>query len=712
MSVNHILNTALTGLRASQAGMRTTSANISNVNTPGYAREQLSLTSRSLDGIGAGVDVLGVRRITDAFLVAASLSSSARAGGSAAVYELLDRVQSFFGDPSSGATMFSSLNEMFAGFAEVAADPSSPVRRAASISDMRSSFAEYDRVANEIQAVRGEADARISHVVDRINDLLQDVGDLNTQIARSYHVGESSGAENALSQVLDELSGLIDIRVIRQNSGALEVRTTDGVLLAGNTVATLSYSSIGIASPGDTHPAITIQSGVAPAQTFESHVRSGELRGLLDVRDRELPAIAAILGEFAGKTADALNRAHSTATAYPPVQIMTGRDTGLRGADAVGFTGSTTLTVLGADGTLAHRVDIDFDAGTIAVDGGGPAAYGATLIALEGALNAVFVGFGAGGSVNIAPGGVFEFDAGAGFGLAFVEGTPPSSRGGRGFAHFFGLNDVATSARPLFFETGFTAADGHGFAGGGAFTLRLESSSGATLREATITMTAGETFGDVLADLNDPVAGLGAFGTWSLDGDGELHFAPAAGFTGSSMKVLSDTTARGASSHTFTDLFGVGDGVRSARAFNLAVRADIDADPSRLALGKVDLAGVAIGDIVTGSGDGAGGSALRAAGSTGLAFDAAGGFPSMSSTLLDYAGRVAGEVGRRAGVAERQWNSAEALRSEAAERRASVEGVNLEEELVSLTTFQQSFNAASRLIQAAKEMSDTLMQMI
>jgi len=84
----------------------------------------------------------------------------------------------------------------------------------------------------------------------------------------------------------------------------------------------------------------------------------------------------------------------------------------------------------------------------------------------------------------------------------------------------------------------------------------------------------------------------------------------------------------------------------------------------------------------------------------------------MTSTLLDYAGRVAGDAGRRANTAAREQVSAVALRTEADQRRGSVEGVNLEEELVKLTTFQQSFNAASRLIQAAKEMSDVLIRMI
>jgi flagellar hook-associated protein 1 FlgK len=50
----------------------------------------------------------------------------------------------------------------------------------------------------------------------------------------------------------------------------------------------------------------------------------------------------------------------------------------------------------------------------------------------------------------------------------------------------------------------------------------------------------------------------------------------------------------------------------------------------------------------------------------------------------------------------------EALLKEAKDRRASFEGVNLDEELINLTTYQQAFNASARLIQATKDMFDVL----
>ena len=45
-------------------------------------------------------------------------------------------------------------------------------------------------------------------------------------------------------------------------------------------------------------------------------------------------------------------------------------------------------------------------------------------------------------------------------------------------------------------------------------------------------------------------------------------------------------------------------------------------------------------------------------------------------------------------------------------RRSSAEGVNLDQELISMTTYQQAFNAAARLVQASKDMYDVLIQMV
>ena len=64
MSLNEILGTAVSGLAASQAGLRSVSNNIANVNTPGYAREKTAITSNAYGGVSIGEPT----RVADRFL--------------------------------------------------------------------------------------------------------------------------------------------------------------------------------------------------------------------------------------------------------------------------------------------------------------------------------------------------------------------------------------------------------------------------------------------------------------------------------------------------------------------------------------------------------------------------------------------------------------------------------------------------------------------
>jgi flagellar hook-associated protein 1 FlgK len=93
-------------------------------------------------------------------------------------------------------------------------------------------------------------------------------------------------------------------------------------------------------------------------------------------------------------------------------------------------------------------------------------------------------------------------------------------------------------------------------------------------------------------------------------------------------------------------------------------------------------------------------------------FGAAGDLAAVQMTVSRYASEFGGSIGRKAAGAESKRDAAAAVANEAMARRQSVEGVNIDEELVRLTTYQQAFNASARMIQAANELFDTLVQMV
>ena len=97
MALNSVIGNALSGLQASQLGLRTASNNVANVNTPGYARTELAITSRNVAGQGMGVQVRGVERITDEYLLAASVRAQSDYSAAMARNGALDRLQAQFG---------------------------------------------------------------------------------------------------------------------------------------------------------------------------------------------------------------------------------------------------------------------------------------------------------------------------------------------------------------------------------------------------------------------------------------------------------------------------------------------------------------------------------------------------------------------------------------------------------------------------------------
>ena len=288
------------------------------------------------------------------------------------------------------------------------------------------------------------------------------------------------------------------------------------------------------------------------------------------------------------------------------------------------------------------------------------------------------------------------------------EGT--SQKAGRGFSHFFGLNDLVKSSGQTSYETGLTASDPHGFTAGDTLTFRLTQSDGRPIRDVTIAVPAGATMTDLLAALNANTTGVGLIGAFALDAQGQMSFTPSTS-PPVNLSIAQDLTSRGAGGPSVSGLFGLGVIERNSRADRLFVDPKIVQNPNKLALSRLDLT-VAAGQPAVRPGDGSGARALAAAGETPTGFDAVGTLGALTVSLSDYAAQFGASIGRQAESADSRRMTTEAVSSEVASRRQSVEGVNIDEELIRLTTYQQAFNASARMIQAAKELFDVLTDII
>jgi flagellar hook-associated protein 1 FlgK len=699
-SLNAVLQTANSGLQAAQAALRATSDNISNVNTPGYVRKQIDQQQLIVDGVGMGVKVDGVKRITDQYLQGASLTASAEQSRWSAVSQYLDNAQSLFGDPSGDGFFFNRLDTVYSAFQAAANDPSSALLRGQALSTTQDFLNEADRINTQIVSLGDTVESKVTADIDTANGLLSQITLLNADISRAKLTGaDASGSENIQSQLLDQLSGIMNVRISGRSAGGVDVRSTEGVLLAGDGAATLTYNSTAT-TPGY----ITAQpAGSASAEAIQ--VTSGELRGLMDLRDVELPKLYTQLGEFVNGAVSQLNAASNASAAYPPPATMAGRDTGLDLPTAVnGFSGTTTIAVVNSAGLMQQTVAIDFTAGTMSVNGGATSAFTPANF-----LTSLNTALGAAGSATFAN-GQLTLNASGGNGLAIDEGT--SKKVGQGFSQFFGLNDLVTTSGFTNYATGLKATDPNGFNPGDQITLRLSTADGRPIKDVAVTVPpAGQpAMSDLLNALNSNATGVGLYGAFSLDSNGVLSFAGSAPIN-AQVSVVSDNTQRGTGGPSISQLFGLGSKEREARAGRFQVNPLLQGDPTKMSMGKLD-ATAAIGQVAVRPGDGQGALGVSNSGDTPILFQAAGTLSQVTMSVSRYASEFGGGIGRAAAAADTKKASAEAVATEATNRRQSVEGVNLDEELVNLTTYQQAYSASARMIQATKDLFDVLLNIV
>lgn len=717
MSLTSVINNASSALRANQLALRTTSENISNANTPGYVRQQVVFGADVVDGRTAGVKVETIQRVTDRFFSSSGYSSIASAAGAERFNAAHEQLQAALGDPADGLSFAARTDAAFVAFAEAAGSPGSSGTRYAVLSDLNDLARSYSSFAGDIQNQRLSADQDIDFDVRRANALLSDIYKINTKIAGlDPNSGDANGLLQQQDTILGELSEITDIRVLRGSDGRAEVLSGSGLTLVNDAgYGQLNFDAARYSRPDTNFSPITYQmmnpqSGqlIGVAKDFGPNAREGELRSLLDLRDKELPGFAAQLGAAAQGVADALNAAHNNNVALPPPQTLEGRATGLIGTDALNFTGKTTLAITDAAGALQKRVDIDFDAGTLSVDGGAASPLGGgTLGDLVSGLNAALGGVG---SVSLANGQLSVSASAATNGVAFLDdANTPSRRGGVGFSHFFGLNDLVSSGAPNFGATGLTSADAHGFTPGSQIEFSIVDAAGAQ-QTRTFTVPAGGTVGDLVSALNAS-GGPGDYFSFALDADGRLNTTPRANAQGATLHVNSDQTARAGSGASITDLFGL-NGQRANAALDFSVAPEIAADSNRIGFARLDFtSGGAPGDIVLAAGDSRGALALQDAGDAQITFRADGG-KTVTASPAHFASDLIGEFATRARAAEESKNSAAALRNEVETRRADKEGVNVDEELANLIVFQQSYNASARVITTANQLFDELLKLV
>jgi flagellar hook-associated protein 1 FlgK len=701
ISLGAIMNTAASALQANQTALRVTSNNIANINTEGYNRRLVDFGPRLTADRLSGVSVDQIRRVADEFLARETLDATSSVGQLQVLSSYFTRVQGLIGSINDGNSLGARVSSAMTALQQLSTDPVSPAKRNSALSAVSSALTALSGIANSVQSLRQDANAQIGTDIRVVNRLIAQIHDVNARLKTAVAGGDmSTGLSDQREKAIAELSKYLDVKTFEQPDGRMFVSLTDGTGLVSDLSSEFRYDGPATVSTTTVFPSLMLQrlnpegGNSGPPVAMEARIAGGELRGLLELRDRRLPDLAEQLGQVGSALAEQINAVHNDSSAVPAPRTLSGTNTGLLSTDALNASGFVRVAVVDAQGQLVQQLNLDTS----------------TLSTVGDLVTAINTGLSGTATASFVNGSLSITATNSAHGVATLQDpTSPALRGGRGLAHFFGLNNLVTAASPSSYATGVQSANAHGLTAGGQAQFVLRGANGATLSTFNYTV-SGATVGNVISSLNTAASG---YATFSLDSNGTMVMTPAGAYAGARLEVANDTTSRGATGVSMSEFFGLGTAMRQNQALSLAVRSDISQNVSRLALAKLDLTGASVaGSVVLGASNNKGALALAAAADALHSFGSAGGLSSSTQSLNNYIAQISGLQADLASFAEDERLNRISIQEEVAARRDSSEGVNLDEELANMMMFQQAYNASARMMSVAREMFQTLLEAI
>ena len=262
MSLSQALSIAMSGLRANQLALSLTSSNVANSDTPGYIRKTVNQIQTSSGSIGAGVSVTGVNRELDLYLQQQIRTEQSGASYADLRSSILSSLQSIYGTPGGTGTLETAFNNLVTAVQGLSTSSDSQSARIGVLNAAQSLTQQLNSMSGGIQSLRSQAEAGLNSAVNTANTAMQQIVNLNTQL-QSGNTSDAAAAalKDQRDQYVDQLSQLMDIRVIENSNNQIQVFTNSGVQLVGAEASTLHLDRVDLvalvqsARHGDTeHP--------------------------------------------------------------------------------------------------------------------------------------------------------------------------------------------------------------------------------------------------------------------------------------------------------------------------------------------------------------------------------------------------------------------------------------------------------------------------
>jgi flagellar hook-associated protein 1 FlgK len=304
-----LLSIGLSGLSANKTSLAVTGHNITNVNTPGFSRQETIQATRSpqFSGagyIGSGTTLVDVRRIYNEFLNTQVRSSTALNSDTQSYLGQINQLDSLLAGSTTGINP--GLQKIFAALQTAAEDPANIPARQLALSEAEGLAKRFNTVYDRLYEQNAFINKQLSAVSDQVNQLAGSIAGYNDAIAVAAANGKQpNDLLDAREEAVRKLSTFIGVTVVAQDDNSYNLFVGSGQpLVVGSNASRLEVVP-GLSDP--LRSEVQFVSGNS-RQGITSLITGGEMGGLIRYREDVLDTTLNSVGRLALSVTDQVNR--------------------------------------------------------------------------------------------------------------------------------------------------------------------------------------------------------------------------------------------------------------------------------------------------------------------------------------------------------------------------------------------------------------------
>src|SRR5579862_4500886 len=337
MGLSSALASAVAGLRANQAALSITSANVANANTPGYITQTANQIEVASGGAGASVLVTGVTRDLDTFIQGQLRTETGGAGYADQVSNILGQLQSIYGTPGGTGTLETAYNNFTSAIQALQTSSTGLSAQTTALSAAQTLAQQINTTSQGIQTLRTNVNQDISNSVAQVNTDLQQIAAINTKLQSLSPTDPSAATlEDQRDAAINDASKYVDVRAVNSGTNGVNVFTTTGIQLVGDGQASqFNFTGAGTLSPTSLYNSdptksgvgtltVTLPNGASMDVVSNNVISSGQIAADLQLRDQTLVQAQNQVDQLAATLSSSLSDTTTPGTAVTPTASTSG----------------------------------------------------------------------------------------------------------------------------------------------------------------------------------------------------------------------------------------------------------------------------------------------------------------------------------------------------------------------------------------------------